>query len=51
ANELQMEAIPVVHKDMFNVRSISEQVKELIDKSMVYYSIILNMIGKKVQVL
>ncbi|XP_038654505.1 E3 ubiquitin-protein ligase TRIM7-like [Scyliorhinus canicula] len=46
ANELQMEAIPVVHKDMFNVRSVSEQVKELIDKSMIYYSIILNMIGE-----
>ncbi|XP_078085694.1 E3 ubiquitin-protein ligase TRIM7-like [Mustelus asterias] len=46
ANELQVEVMPAVHKDTFNVRSVSEQVKSLIDKSMVYYTIILNMIGE-----
>ncbi|GCC19899.1 hypothetical protein chiPu_0018606 [Chiloscyllium punctatum] len=46
ARELQNQKPLINQRDMLNIRSISEQVKVLIDKSMAYYSIILNMIGE-----
>ncbi|XP_067871829.1 E3 ubiquitin-protein ligase TRIM7-like [Heterodontus francisci] len=46
ATELHNQKIPIAQKDLLNIRSISEQVKAMIDKSMVYHSIILGMIGE-----
>ncbi|XP_060681726.1 E3 ubiquitin-protein ligase TRIM7-like [Hemiscyllium ocellatum] len=46
ARELQDQKPLSNQRDMLNIRAISEQVKVLIDKSMAYYSIILNMIGE-----
>ncbi|XP_041039381.1 E3 ubiquitin-protein ligase TRIM7-like [Carcharodon carcharias] len=49
ASELQNQRTPTAHNDALDIHSISEQIKALIDKSMIYYTIILNMIGEWAQ--
>ncbi|XP_078390479.1 E3 ubiquitin-protein ligase TRIM7-like [Cetorhinus maximus] len=49
ANELQNQRTPTAHNDALDIHSISEQIKALIDKSMIYYTIILSMIGEWAQ--
>uniref|UniRef100_UPI00398E56B8 E3 ubiquitin-protein ligase TRIM7-like n=1 Tax=Pristiophorus japonicus TaxID=55135 RepID=UPI00398E56B8 len=44
--ELQSQQNPTVHKETLNTRFISEHIKQLMDKSMVYHSVILSMIGE-----
>ncbi|XP_067852513.1 E3 ubiquitin-protein ligase TRIM7-like [Heptranchias perlo] len=46
AAEIQKQQNPGAHKDTLNIRSISEHIKKNIDKSMMYHTVILSMIGE-----